>query len=189
MNSKPTLSEGVILALLASIVSVIIFMGMISFFSAGIVFRMLISVLGLIYILYLFSRHSEKTGKMTVIAGWLAISTLIPVFSNSILLFVSLHISMIWIVRSLYFYNSLWSSALDLALNCFALLAGIFTWQHTSSLLLALWCFFLIQAMFVFIPKQLGAGTKKETEISIDNHTFEHACHQAQIALQRMKTR
>lgn len=187
MKSQATLSEGVILGLGISVVSAVFFMGMISLLPGGFVFRILITLISLFYIIYLFSRHSEKTGKITISLGWVIISVLNHVLTDSTLLFITIHISMIWLVRSLYFYNSLWSSALDFALSFLALLASVLTWDHTSSLLLSIWSFFLVQSLFVFIPKQLNTRTSKTTPKTI-HHSFEQACQQAQIALQRLKT-
>lgn len=188
MKIKPTLSEGIILALTISILSALFFMGMTSLFSGGFVLRILIPLISLFYIIYLFSRHSEKTGKMTTIALWFFISLLNQVLTDSTLLFITIHISMIWLLRSLYFYNSLWSSALDLALSLFALVAGIITWEHTGSLLLSLWSFFLIQALFVFIPKQFHKQMNNNNLLAVDNHNFDQASVQAQTALQKLRT-
>ncbi len=85
---------------------------------------------------------------------------------------------MLWLIRSLYFYDSVLSALVDLGLTGVALVTAIWAWLASNNLFLAFWCFFLVQALFVLIPRQwsktlnycAGKGISSERACS------EHAC-------------
>jgi hypothetical protein len=60
--------------------------------------------------------------------------------------------SIVWLVRSLYFHNSLVTALLDLGLVGIGLLGGAWALINTGSAAAALWTFFLLQALFSWIP-------------------------------------
>jgi hypothetical protein len=107
---------------------------------------------------------------------------------DSILLYLSLHIMAIWLIRSLYYYNSLFSSLTDLLLTVFSLVAAIIAWNMTYSLLLGLWCFFLLQALFIYIPVRFARRNRDEILSTSTGDTFEHAHQTAQLALHKIST-
>ena len=72
-----------------------------------------------------------------------------------LLLYLALHVGLLWLVRALYHYASVLSALADLGLNGMALAAAVWASTHTASLLLSTWCFFLVQALFVAIPRDL----------------------------------
>jgi len=57
--------------------------------------------------------------------------------------------------------------------------------ETTHSLFLSLWCFFLIQALFVLIPSSLMPVRNKATS-STRETDFERAHRAAQIAVRRL---
>ncbi len=188
MNSKPSYFEGVGLALLISIVGSVIFFGLASLFSGGLVFRLLINILSLSYVIYLLVRSTEKTGRVSLFAIWALLMILNTILADSLLLYLGLHILAIWLIRSLYYYNSLFSSLSDLLLTVFSLTAAIFAWQTSNSLLLSLWTFFLLQALFTFIPTRFFSNKKDRTITTNRTSQFEHAYRSAQLALNKLST-
>jgi len=186
MKKSPTLLEGSILALVLSIAASLFFSIMSSLLSGGFVFRILVSLICLIYLLYLFSRSQEKTGKITVFSLWLLAALLNHLLTDSVLFYITIHISIIWLVRSLYFYNSVLSSLIDLFVTTAALLLSIISWNHTGSLLLSIWCFLLIQSLFVFIPRQAWRSSGYVPSTTMTNVTFENAYNNAEAALKKL---
>jgi len=60
-------------------------------------------------------RSKERVGRISVIVIWFAITLTSLLFISSIMLYVAIQLFMIWLIRSLYFYNSVFSALLDLA--------------------------------------------------------------------------
>ena len=71
---------------------------------------------------------------------------------NALLELVLIQAAMIWLVRSLYFHGSLISAALDFGLVSAGLAAAAWAMINTGSLAAALWSFFLVQALFCWLP-------------------------------------
>lgn len=183
---KATFIEGVGIALVSSIVVAAIFTTISPLFFAGELFRVLVAGLSFFYILYLFLRSKERTGRITVISIWFVITLSSFVFVQSLLLYIVIQLLMIWLMRSLYFYSSIFSSLTDLSLTGLSLVVAVWAWSVSGSLFLTFWCFFLVQALFVFIPKNFIARNKSEyIEMPADDR-FEHAYHTAEIAVSKL---
>jgi hypothetical protein len=180
--------EGVGVALLFSMTGAAIFMMFNPFMSAGILMRLVISGLGFAYVLYLLWRSRERFGRVTVLTIWLLTSIIIWVFYPPILVYIILHLGMLWLIRSLYFYSGVLPALLDLGLNAIALLLAIGAGLHTESLFIGLWSLFLCQALFVFIP----ATFQRKTASAVSNDTpedrFESAHRVAVAALRKLST-
>ncbi len=142
MKKQTTFFEGVGLALILSIVGTVGFFSLTSLFGGGGIFRLLIAGLCFIYVLYLLTRSRERIGRVTAISAWLLVAGLSWIFVPSVLLYIVIHLGMIWLIRSLYFYSSVLSSLADLGLTGFSLAASIWAWSMSNSLFLSFWCFF-----------------------------------------------
>ncbi len=185
---QPTFFEGISIALAASITATALFTVLISFFSMESVIKLLIALLSLGYISYLLSRSRERLGRATLIGSWLLVTTAIWFLTPSLALYGLTHLGLIWIVRALYHYSSLLSALADLGLNAVALAAATWAASQTDSLFITTWCFFLIQALFVYIPPKLFRKTA--TPAGIDNYDdrFQQAHHAAEAALHKLST-
>ena len=183
MNSKPSLTEGALIGIVLSIGASIFYIGGVSLLSGGLAFRLLTGIIFLIYTLYLLTKIQKKTGKLTIISIWLTISILNFLLTESALLYITIYIAMTWAIRSLYFYNSLLSSGIDLLLTALASFICLLTWNYTNSLLLSIWSFFLIQSMFVFIPRHYKSTTLPRS----NNTAFEQACRNAELSLEKLQ--
>lgn len=185
---QATFFEGVGVALLLSIVGAAVFFTLSSVFSTGGLFRLLVAAVSFSYISYLLARSRERVGRITVVATWFSVALLAWLFVPSLILYLLIHISLIWLIRSLYFYHSVLSSLADLGLSGISLAVAIWAWASSQSLLLSLWCFFLVQALFVTIPKQLRTSTARTPARSADNQadSFERAHRAAENAVRKL---
>jgi len=181
-----TFLEGVFVALIISFVSSILLLVLSSLFSGSVLIHLLISGMTLAYLVYLLSRSKERIGRVVVITAWL-----IGVFSlwiawPPLTLFILGHLISIWLVRSLYFYSSLVSSLMDLALNAFSIAIAFSVASHTNSPFLTLWCFFLTQALFVMIPKSIQSSASDTPKNEAD---FQQSYRAAQAAVRQLSTK
>ena len=179
----PTFLEGVGVALAASVAGSVAHTAL-STLAGGGVLRLVVAGLALGYVAYLLARSPERVGRVTALVGWGVVATVIWLAAPPLALYLLLHLGALWLLRSLFFHSSLLSAAMDLGLSVLALAAGIWAVVHAGSLLLGLWCFFLVQALFVFIPSSLarpsGAGRPEGED------PFEHAHRVAEAAVRRL---
>ena len=179
-----TLFEGIIVALVGSFVGSVLYFALSSLFSDSFLIRLLISGLSFGYIVYLLSRSKERIGRITVITVWSVMVIALWLIWPPVTLFILMHLVAIWLVRSLYFYSSLFSSLADLALNGFSDAIALWAASHTGSLFLTIWCFFLTQALFILIP----TGIKKTTSTISNEDDFQHAYRAAETAVRKLST-
>jgi hypothetical protein len=182
---RPSFLHGVMLAALLSFFGAAVFAAAGTLLAGGLLLRAVIAGLSLCYLLYLLSRSREATGRVTTVALWLALATLLWFFEPPLVLFVIAHAMLIWLVRSLYFHASLLGAGADLGLCGLGLAAAVWATTQSHSLGLALWCFFLVQALFVLIPARLTReGSCQQADDG--EARFERAYRSAESALRRM---
>jgi hypothetical protein len=185
--SRPTVVEGIGVALVGSIAGAGAF-AMLSVVLGSLgLFRLLIAVLALGYVLYLLVRSRERVGRVSVILVWFALAGANLILVGSPLLYVVVHLAVIWLVRALYFYQGVLPALMDLGLMATALLAGVWVGDTTHSLFLSLWCFFLVQALFALIPSSLTRPSGKAAAPA-GKDDFERAHRSAQAALRKLTT-
>lgn len=188
---RPHLSEGILVAVLASLVISVIFTVLSAFFPTRWLLQLLIAGASFAYVCYLLARSQEKIGRLTAVVVWAIIAILTWLFSPSMIISLFIHLGMIWLVRALYYYTSLVIALLDLGLVLFGMAAAIWTMMYTNSLLLGVWCFFLIQSLFVLLPADLKSGfLKKSGESTLPTvrpaDAFEQAYTSARSALRQI---
>ena len=182
----PTLLEGVAVALATSIAGSLLFSLIpLPLFNPP-VLRLLISVTGFIYSIYLLARSTEPVGRITAAVAWIMLGVACWILNFPLSLYLLIHLAAVWVIRSLYFHSGLLSALADLGLIGLGLSAAAWALKHTGSLFLAIWCFFLAQALFVFIPRPMPGGTMRPAGRSEDK--FERAYSNAQAALHRLCT-
>jgi len=106
----------------------------------------------LVYLLYLLRRSKARVGRVVLLAVWAAVSLAGWLLDLTLAQQVLAQAGLVWLTRSLYFHASLLSALLDLALVAAGLLAGAWALLNTGSFAAALWSFFLLQALFGWIP-------------------------------------
>jgi len=187
---QPTFLEGVAVALVLSAVSTGLMVAFEWFMPIGLLGRLLISGMGLFYILYLLSRSGQRAGRITIVAVYVLFAVGCWVLALPIALYLVIHIGLLWLVRSLYRYASVLSALADMGLTGLALAASIAAWLHAGNLFLSLWTFFLIQALYVAIPVsfQLRTGARHGTDQSIGADRFEYAQRAAETVLRKLSS-
>ncbi len=183
---KATFGEGVNIALISSVAVAAVFTFISSFFFGTDQVMLLIAMISFFYIIYLFMRTKEKVGRVTVMLIWFAITLSTLLFVTSILLFMAIQIFLIWLFRSLYFYNSILSSLTDLFLTGMSLIVAFWVWSHSESIFLTVWCFFLVQALFVFIPDSFSKNKKSGLYDYQQQDKFEYAHRAAEVAISKL---
>lgn len=188
----PSFLHGVVIAFVLAAVAGAALSVLASLFSVAFLVRFVVTGAAGAYIVYLLYCTESRVGKVTTLSLWgasvLAIWFLTPSFTG----FVIAHGGLIWLVRAFYFYPSLWLALLDLGLCAVALIASVATAKHTGSAFLSLWCFFLVQALFVSFPSRIRTSTNGGGRTNThNNHTvdsFEKAYRSADAALRRLST-
>ena len=184
--NRPSFYEGVGVALGASLAGGLLFTVLNSLFMGGWVLRGLIAALALLYLLYLLSRSRERVGRVTVLALWSVASLVIALLELSLPLYLLAHLGMLWLVRSLYHHASLIAAFADLALMLTGLATAVWAWLVTGTLGISLWCFFLLQALFVFIPARLQRRSASPVDAHPACDPFQRAHRAAESALSRL---
>lgn len=185
---KVTFWEGVVIALIGSVIGSIGFFALWFLFSEDCAFRLLISGLAFAYSLYLLSRSRERTGRITVMSIWFMLLVMLWLFYPPLTLFVIVHVLAIWLVRSLYCYASLFSSLVDLGLNTLSISSAFWALHHTGSLFLTFWCFFLVQALFVYIPTGIKYPNPDKAAIPNSASDFKRAHRTAEAAVRKLSS-
>ena len=182
--NRPTCLEGVVVALIASLLGSLLYAVLVPTFPGGPILRLLIAGIALGYVIYLLRRSPERVGRITVLAVWSLAAGAIWLMGPPLLLYLSLHLGLVWLIRSLYFYSSMLSALADLGLSGLSLAAAVWATSHSHSLFLSIWCLFLVQALFAAIPASMqrsGGATPAHQE----QNRFERAHRAAETALRK----
>ena len=184
---KPGFFNGVIVALVLSVIAGTVYTVLQPLFGGGLVLRMLIAGLSLAYIVYLLRKSRICVGKLTALMFWLVVSAAIWFWSPPIGAYLLLHTGMIWLVRSFYFHSSIITSLADLGLSLLAIIVATATALHSNSLFLSVWCFFLIQALFVMVPAKWSRRAGDDVA-SVEPDLFQNAWRNADAALRKISS-
>lgn len=186
---KPGFIEGVGVALVMSIAGSAVYAALSQLFPRLTVLYLLIPGIALVYLLYLLSRSRQRTGRMTVLSVWLLAALVLWVLDPPFGFYLLMHIGLIWGVRSLYFHSGVLTAGSDFGLSGMALAGAIWAMLTTGSIFAALWCFFLVQAMFVLIPEGFGKSQARTIRDGNDSSAkFDRARRTAESAVQRLIT-
>ncbi len=185
---RPSFIQGVIVAAVLGFFASAVVAALTPFVGLGTVVRLVIPALGLAYLLYLFSRSTERLGRVTTLTFWSVLAAVTWWFAPPLPLYLFIHVGAIWLVRSLYFYSGLVPALMDLGISTLSVSATVWAITRSGSVFLATWCFFLVQALFVTIPPSMQRKQKASTEKAVDNDTFNHARRQADKALRQLFT-
>lgn len=180
----PSFLEGVALALAISLMGGVLYTALNSIMPTQAVINLLIPLLSLGYLIYLLRRSNQRIGRISVVLIWLVVAAFIWLFEPPFMLYLMMHIGLIWLIRSLYCYSSMLTSLADLGLNGLALAAGVWALLQTGSFILSLWSFFLVQALFVAIPRRINA---RSTQLDQTNpEPFQRAYRSAEAAVRKL---
>jgi len=185
---RPTFFEGVAVALAAGIVGSMLFAVLTSVFSEAHILRLLIAGIGVAYVVYLLRRSRERIGRITALVMWAVVAGATWLMDPPLMIYALVHLGLIWLIRSLYFYSSIVSALADLGLSGLGLTAAVWAASQSGSLFLSIWCFFLVQALFVAIPPCMDP---KGPRVQTDRHTqdrFQDAYRSAEASLRALSS-
>ena len=182
--TRPSFFEGVVVALGASVAASVASTALAWAFPGGWVLRLLTAALGLGYVLYLLTRSGQRIGRPTALAGWAVAAGALWLLDPPVTAYVLAHLGLVWLIRSLYFHASVLAALTDLGLTGAGLAAGIWAALQSGSVFLTVWCFFLLQALFVAIPPRLPRRAEEGRADAED--PFDRAHRAAQAALRRL---
>jgi len=185
---RPTFIEGAGVALAASLAGGVLYTALDTVMPGVPVLRLLIAGIVLAYVIYLLGRTPERVGRVTAVAAWLLVAGVLWFTQPPLLLYIAAHLGVVWLIRSLYFYSSALSALADLGLNGLALSAAIVAITRTGSVFLGIWCFFLVQALFVFIPESLQRKSAATPASPADADRFQHAFRAAETAVRKLSS-
>jgi len=184
--NRPTFMEGVLLALVVSFLASFLYASLTWFFSEIGVIQLIISIVGFAYIVYMLIRSEEKTGRVVVMVTWFLVVSFIWILDIPLALFCLVHLAMLWLIRSLYFYSSVISSMLDFTLVALSLLFSTWAFYQTESVFMSLWSFFLMQSLFVLIPSRLGQSKQNCARQRNSDREFNRAFNNASDAVRKL---
>ncbi|MCB0322868.1 MAG: hypothetical protein KDD69_04820 [Bdellovibrionales bacterium] len=183
---KPiTLSEGIVVAVVSTVVAAPLSMALWLVFGSAYIY-LSVFCLAVGYHAYLLRRAGRKAGKAVVGLCALAVLGAATLF-GSLGEAVIVGVAFIWIIRSVFYQRSVISSLADLFLCGLSIGAGAWGFAVSSSVLVAVWCFFLVQAAVALVPTELGRRRSGETFGTADEALrFDRAYGAAQVALREL---
>jgi hypothetical protein len=135
------------------------------------------------YVLWLVANGHTRTGRVVVTLAWLVAALLAWLLEPPLGLYLAGHVGAAWLVRALFHHDRLATALADLAIAALALGAGVVAARHSGSITLGTWSFFLVQALWVFIP-----GTRTDDDMPGDDTArFAQAAARARTAWVRLQ--
>jgi hypothetical protein len=183
---RPSFMEGTAVALVASFSATVLYHALILILPNVWALHLLTAAISLGYIVYLLARSPSRLGRVSSLVMW-ALLTLVTLSSEpSLGMHLLAQLSIVWLIRSLYFYSSLLPALTDLGLSGFGLSAALWAAEQSGSIFLSVWCLFLVQALFAAIPPNFHRkATLIQPQAEADER-FEHAHRCAENALRRL---
>lgn len=184
-SRKPTLLEGVAVALGLSLCGAALLTALPALFGPSAAIRIVTALLGLAYVVYVLAYSAQRSGRVTTVVVWAAAAAAAWLAEPPLGVYVALHVASLWLVRSLYRYSSLLSALGDLALTTLAAAFAVWAASRAGSAWLALWCFFLVQAFHAWLPAAIGGSATRSARAG-DDAAFARAHRAAEAALRRL---
>ena len=151
--------------------------------------ELLISGLGLLYLLWLLRAAERRAGRVTALAAWLLLSGIAWFLAPSVLTSLFLHAALLWLVRSLVRYRSALPALLDLGASVVAIGAAAWAARQTGSVFMTAWSFFLVQAVALAIPARIPRRARRIDHGPDGNGAFEQAKRRAESAFRQLIAR
>ena len=151
----------------------------------GYALRAVIAIVAFTYVLYLIGKSGERVGRVTTVVCWLAVVLGAAVAGLPLGPYVLVHVGLIWLVRSLYYYSGVLPALADFGLGLLGVVFAVWAAQRTGSAWLAFWCFFLAQSFHVLIPQ--SPSTRDARAHGADD-SFNRAHRMAEEAIRRLST-
>jgi hypothetical protein len=183
---KGTVGAGVAVAFVASACGAALLAALSPWLGGAGALRAVIALLGFAYTLYVIARSGERVGRITTVACWLIVASGAWLIGLPLVGYVLLHVGLVWLVRSLYYYSGILPALGDLGLSLLGAAFAAWAAQRSGSAWLALWCFFLVQAFHVLLPASLTQRGKAALDAADD--PFARAHRAAEAAVRRLSS-
>ena len=180
----PSLGTGLAAAFVLSACGAALLAALSPWLGGGTALRAVVALLGFAYVVHAMVRSGERVGRLTTVACWLAAAGGVALLDLPLAGYVLAHLGAVWIVRSLYYYSGLLPALADLGLGALGAAFAVWAAQRSGSAWLALWCFFLVQAFHVLIPRSLTRRAAPAREGGEDR--FARAHRAAEAAVRRL---
>lgn len=151
---KPTVTQGILLAALISVISIPLWTLLTFFFYDYAAWRILVLAISCTYVLYILAAHQSSVGKISLGVLSLAVFFGLAIIAISPLTLFLSCLGIIWIVRVFLRYSSILPAILDGVLCLFAFAGLIVSYSFTASIFVATWTFLLIQSLSALIPRK-----------------------------------
>jgi hypothetical protein len=182
----PSVGSGLAAAVVLSACGAALLAALTPWLGSGAALRLGVAALGFGYAVYLIAQSGERVGRLTTLAGWVAVATVVWLAGLPLAGFVLAHLGLVWLVRSLYYYSGLVPAIADLGLTALGAAFAAWAVARSESAWLALWCFFFVQAFHVAIPSSL-ARSGAPAERPVDD-VFARAHRAAEAAVRRLSS-
>jgi hypothetical protein len=184
-TNPPSFGHSLGAALLFSLCGAAVLVALAPFAGSGTALRAVIMLLGLAYVLYLLGKSGERVGRIATVALWIAAASGTWFMGLPLVAYALVHVGLVWLVRSLYYYSGLLPALADLGLSLLGAAFAVWAAQRSGSAWLAFWCFFLVQAFHVLIPATLGGRAGPSTG---GDDAFARAHRAAEAAMRRLSS-
>lgn len=180
--SRPGFIEGVAVALAACLGGGALHGTLAHFISAAAALSLSVALLSLGYIVYLLYRSPRRSGRAVSLGAWLLLTVATWELGAGVL--TATQLVLVWPIRVRSFQEGALAALADLGLIIGGLGAALWVWPHTGSFALALWCFFLTQALFSALPS--GSRAVRSDSPDPASQRFERAYQGALGALRKL---
>ncbi len=179
----------ILLGLAMSLASAAVFSTLRPWLGSGDALRLVLLACSVGTSLWALRATEVKVGRLVSVVGLAALSLALLLWNPGLWAWLISLVAFAWLLRSLYRHDSLVAAATDAGLSMIALAAGVASVQHSHSLWLGLWSYFLIQALHHAIPKGWGARSATDSAAGPQEHPFDQAYHASEAAFSRLLTR
>ena len=186
---RPGFFKGVVVAAVFALAGSIAFAGLSILVGGAVALKIVTITLGGAYIVYLLHSASERIGRLAIFATWGVVTTATWLLTSDLSMTLITQCVLISTVRTLYHHASVLAGLLDFALSAFALSAAVWASDQSGSVFMTVWCFFLVQALFVGIPASFAQQELKTSAAkSAREDKFARAFRTAENAIRRIAT-
>lgn len=183
---RPSFFRAVMVALAISIAAGAAFATLAPMLGGETTLRLTIPLMGLAWLVCLLRGKAGVPGRVTAFAFWCAVSAAAWLIAPPLSVYLLVHVAALWLVRSLYFYSGVLPALIDMGLSALSLSVATWAMARSGSVFLAAWSFFLVQALFVFIPSRVKASHSAGDAEADGDEAFEHARRRADAALRQL---
>lgn len=184
--NRPSFLEGALVALCAALAASVLYTGLRLALLPAAALALTVAALGLGYLLYLVGRSGERVGRVLLVLAWVPVTAAALALLPGVWGQVLVQLGLIWVARVWNFHRTPTAALLDLGLVIGGSAAALWAAVHSGSLFLAVWCLFLVQALFGSIPIRSGLRPDRSMSPDTPADPFDLARRAAQRALRRI---